>query len=55
MGQYLLVCRYFTIQLSQKVWRHCDGGGIHEVARAQAANDVFIQVFDLHPDLLLVP
>lgn len=31
----------------------CDGGGIHEVARAEAANDVFIQVFDLHPDLLL--
>lgn len=31
----------------------CDGGGIHEVAGTQAANDVFIQVFDLHPDLLL--
>jgi hypothetical protein len=92
MGQYLLVCRYFTIQLLQTVRGEtkmlrslgnpthgtgsteagsqlgrgetgsgtltgvetlCDGGGIHEVARAQAANDVFIQVFDLHPDLLL--
>lgn len=31
----------------------CDGGGIHEVAGTQAADDVFIQVFDLHPDLLL--
>lgn len=100
MGQYLLVCRYFTIQLLQTargetrplspfgepdtqggcgvgqtaqkrlagggvvkdragagtltgVETLCDGGGIHEVAGAQAANDVFVQVFDLHSDLLL--
>lgn len=31
----------------------CDGGGIHEVASAQAADDVFIQVFDFYSDLLL--
>lgn len=31
----------------------CDGGGIHEVASAQTANDVLIQVFDLYSDLLL--
>lgn len=31
----------------------CDGGGIHEVAGAQTADDVFIQVFDLYSDLLL--
>lgn len=92
IGQYLLVCRYFTIQLLQTVRGEtqllrlfgtsihrtdstetgrqlgkaragsgtltgvetlCDGGGIHEVARAETANDVFIQVFDLHPNLLL--
>lgn len=106
MGQYLLVWRYFTIQLLQtggkgkqtlrpsgsqvlgldgvpgwlgqvaqrlpaswvgtRAWKNqpgsreltsmetlCDGGGIHEVASAQAADDVFIQVFDLYSDLLL--
>lgn len=92
IGQYLLVCRYFTIQLLQTVRGEtqllrlfgtsihrtdstetgrqlgkaragsgtltgvetlCDGGGIHKVARAETANDVFIQVFDLHPNLLL--
>ena len=31
----------------------CDGGGIHEVASAQTANDVLVQVFDLYSDLLL--
>ena len=31
----------------------CDGGSIHEVASAQAADDVLIQVFDLYSDLLL--
>lgn len=31
----------------------CDGGGIHEVASAQAADNVLIQVFDLYSDLLL--
>lgn len=30
-----------------------DGGGIHEVASAKTANDMLIQVFDLHSDLLL--
>jgi hypothetical protein len=31
----------------------CDGGGIHEVASAQAANNVLIEIFDLYSDLLL--
>lgn len=31
----------------------CDGGSIHEVASAQAADNVLIQVFDLYSDLLL--
>lgn len=106
MGQYLLVWRYFTIQLLQtagrkkqtlgpsgdgicalggvsgwlvqaassvaiglvetRAWKNqpgsraltrmktlCDGGSIHEVASAQAADDVLIQVFDLYSDLLL--
>lgn len=106
MGQYLLVWRYFTIQLLQtagkekqtlrpsgnqvhglegvpgwvgqvvqrltaslvgtRAWKNesgsrkltsmktlCDGGGIHKVAGAQAADDVLIQVFDLYSDLLL--
>ena len=30
-----------------------DGSGIHEVSCAQAADDVFIQVFDLYSNLLL--
>lgn len=106
MGQYLLVWRYFTIQLLQtagrkkqtlrpfgnpvhgpggvpgwlgqaanslatslvgtRAWKNqpgsraltsmktlCNGSSIHEVASAQAADDMLIQVFDLYSDLLL--
>lgn len=31
----------------------CDGGCIHEIAGTQTANNVLIQVFNLHSDLLL--
>lgn len=39
--------------LAESMKTLCDGGSIHEVASAQAADDVLIQVFDLYSDLLL--
>lgn len=41
--------------LAERMKTLCYGGGIYEVASAQAADDVLVQVFDLYSYFLLVP